>query len=270
MRIEHDFHVHTTLSLCADRNAATLDAYLELAKKQGIKKLGFADHMWDAAIPGASEGFYKQQDFVHVSQLRQAIRDNDGKYGIKLYFGCETEYDPLRKDIALTEEIAQEFDFILVPNSHTHMMMPKAYYEPKELHARFMLDAFRDIVSSPLAKYVTSIAHPFAAVCCPYDNRVLYDLISPAQYREVFCMAKEADIAIEINIYNYPMDHLAEIMDHPSLRMFDLAKECGCKFTFGSDAHSATPGNVHDRWAAAYVLAQLLNLKEDDLAEIVR
>ena len=270
MRIEHDIHIHTTLSLCAHDGTAKLDAYLELAKKQGIKKLGFADHMWDAAIPGASEGFYKPQDFAHVSQLRQEIRDKDGTDGIKLYFGCEAEYDPWRKDIALTEEVAQQFDFILVPNSHTHMMMPKEYYEPKERHAQFMLDAFRDIVSSPLAKYVTSMAHPFSAVCCPYDRRVLYDLITPAQYREVFCMAKEANIAIELNTSGYPIDNLAHIMDEPSIRMFDLAKECGCKFTFGSDAHSAAPGKQHDHWAVAYVLAQLLNLQEDDLADFVR
>lgn len=270
MRIEHDFHIHTTLSLCAHDSSATLENYIFKAKELGLNKLGFANHMWDSAIPGASEHFYKPQDFAHVSQLRREIARFNGSDGIRLYFGCEVEYDPVRRDVALTEEIAREFDFILVPNSHTHMIMPKENYEPKERHARFMLDAFRNIVTSPLAGYITAVAHPFSAVCCPYDRRILYDLISPAEYREVFSLAKEADIAIELNVGCYKKWTVRDIVEDPSIRMFKIAKECGCKFTFGSDAHSVAPGEPHDFWAVAYILAELLELKEEDLADLVR
>lgn len=270
IRIEHDFHIHTTLSLCAHDSSATVENYVRKAKELGLKKLGFADHMWDSAIPGASENFYKPQDFAHVAQLRQKIEKATNVDGIKLYFGCEVEYDPSREDIALTEETAKKFDFILVPNSHTHMMMPTEYYEPKKRHAQFMLNAFKNIVTSPLAKYVTAVAHPFSAVCCPYDRRLLYDMITPQEYRQVFSIAKKADIALEININDYKNCTISEIMDNPSLRMLSIAKDCGCKFTFGSDAHSAAPGEPQDFWALAYVLAELLDLQPRDLCELVR
>lgn len=270
MRIEHDFHIHTTLSLCAHDDSATVENYVRRAKELGLKKLGFADHLWDGAIPGASERFYKPQDFTHVAQLKQELARFDGVDGIRLYFGCEVEYDPARRDLALTEETARAFDFILVPNSHTHMIMPREDYHPPERHARFMLDAFRNIVASPLAGYITAVAHPFSAVNCPYDRRVLYDLISPGEYREVFELARQADIALELNVSGYKGWSLREIVEDPSIRMFQIARECGCKFTFGSDAHSAAPGEPHDLWWIAYVLAELLELTEADLPEIVR
>ena len=41
MKINHDFHIHTVYSFDADVNA-NVGTYLEVAKKIGLKKLGFA------------------------------------------------------------------------------------------------------------------------------------------------------------------------------------------------------------------------------------
>jgi histidinol phosphatase-like PHP family hydrolase len=49
--------------------------------------------------------------------------------------------------------------------------------------------------------------------------------------------------------------------------MFMLAKECGCKFIFGSDAHDS---KQHDFYENAQVIADVLGLKETDLADICR
>ena len=270
MIIDHDFHIHTTLSLCAHDETATVENYVRRAKRMGLRKLGFSNHMWDSAVSCAPNDFYKVQDCAHVAQLRREIDRYNAEDDVDLYFGCEVEYDPARRDIALTERAAQAFDYILVPNSHTHMMMPKESYEPKSRHAQFMFDAFVDIATSPLAKYVTAMAHPFSAVACPYDQRLLYPLISDEQYREAFSLARESDIAIELNLSCYTGFGIREIVQDPSIRMFRIAKECGCKFLFGSDAHSAAACASLDDWWIGYVLAELLELKEADIAEIAR
>jgi histidinol phosphatase-like PHP family hydrolase len=49
--------------------------------------------------------------------------------------------------------------------------------------------------------------------------------------------------------------------------MFRLAKECGCKFTFGSDAHDSSQ---HEFYGNAQILADILGLKETDILEICR
>ena len=148
--------------------------------------------------------------------------------------------------------------------------MPKELYEPYGKHARFMLDAFWDIVNSPLAPYVTGVAHPFAAVACPYDPRALYGLISEKQYRECFSAAKEKGIALEINISCFASLPLNELCAHPALAMYEIAKDVGCRFFFGSDAHTAEPGGIQDKWATACAMARLLDLTENDLAPAAR
>ena len=50
MRAEHDFHLHTSLSFCADE-CATLEGYVDIAKNFGLKKIGIANHFWDSKIP---------------------------------------------------------------------------------------------------------------------------------------------------------------------------------------------------------------------------
>ena len=54
---------------------------------------------------------------------------------LKIYFGGEAEYDPWHHDVSVTEAAAEQMDFLLVPNSHTHITMPKDLYEPYEKHA---------------------------------------------------------------------------------------------------------------------------------------
>ncbi len=44
MKTTHDFHIHTTLSKCATKENATMENYVNHAKKLGLKKLGFANH----------------------------------------------------------------------------------------------------------------------------------------------------------------------------------------------------------------------------------
>ena len=51
------------------------------------------------------------------------------------------------------------------------------------------------------------------------------------------------------------------------MRMFRLAKECGCKFTFGSDAHNQ--GNHEGYNRAGEYIAYLLGLCEDDVVRLV-
>ena len=273
MKITHDLHIHTSLSLCASREASAA-GYVALAKQHGLTRLGFADHYWDERIDGTHafcrdgvSGFYNPQNTAHIEQLRPQLDALRGQ-GIDLLFGCETEYDPYHHGVAITEEVAETMDFIIVPNSHTHMMMPKELYQPYEKHAAYMVNAYREIIESPVSRYITAMAHPFQAVCCPYDNRILISLITDDEYRRLFDRTAENGIAIEINTSCWYQKTDAEVEADPVWHLFSLAKECGCRFTFGSDAHDH---QVHSVYAAHTALAcRLLALREVDLAIITR
>lgn len=264
MRIKHDFHLHTHLSVCAKREVTAAD-YVANARRLGLKKLGFSDHFWDSAIEGANK-FYQPQDYEHILQLKpelEQLRCDD----IQFFFGCETEYDPFHHGVAITEAVAEQLDFLLVPNSHTHMMMPKDCYEPYRKHADFMLQALYEILNSPVSKYITAIAHPFEAVACPYPNGLLIDLITDDEFRRVLDVMAEKGVAFEINVSSMQKKTHDEIEKMSQIRLFRLAKEQGCRFLFGSDSHSA---GSHDAYGNASFVADLLALTEDDLAPIAR
>lgn len=264
MHIEHDFHLHTNLSVCASREVTAAD-YVANARRLGLKKLGFSDHFWDAAIEGANE-FYQPQHYEHILQLKpelEQLRCDD----IQFSFGCETEYDPFHHGVAITEAVAEQLDFLLVPNSHTHMMMPKALYEPYQKHADFMMQALEDILDSPVSRYVTAIAHPFEAVACPYPNQLLIDLIPDDAFKRVFEKMANKGIAFEINVASMRRKTPAEIEQMSQIRMFRLAKAQGCRFLFGSDSHNASS---HDSYGNADLVAGLLELTGEDIAPIAR
>lgn len=264
MKITQDLHMHTHLSSCA-KSEATLEAYIAQAESLGLDTLGIADHLWDDKIPLSPDDywhhFYSPQNLAHVLKAREEIKAVDTK-SLRILFGAEAEYDPIRGDIALSEEAGETLDFVLIPNSHTHMMMPKSLYEPYQAHADFMLKATRDILKSPMSKYVTALAHPFDAVACPYDKKLLYPLISQSEYREVFSEAREKNIAIEINTSPFLNKTDEEIKQNPKWEFFAIAKDCGCLFTFGSDCHHpASQKNI----LAARAISEVLRLTEKDI-----
>ncbi len=277
MNITHDFHIHTHLSLCADKSA-TAEAYAKAFKEQGIKKAGFSDHFWDDTYENSHaylldntgqhnpKGFYIPQNLEYISQFKAELAAVD--FGdTKIFFGCETDYDPVNRRPAITPATAEKLDFVLMPNSHTHMVMPIAYYEPYERHIDYMIQIYEDTLNSDVAKYITSMAHPFEAVCCLYDRYILMKMISDDTYKRLFSKTAEKGIAIEVNVSCMRGKTPEEIANLEEMRLYRLAKEEGCLFTFGSDSHD---DQAHKYYSNATLVANFLGLKETDLHPLVR
>lgn len=238
MKITADIHVHTNLSACAKRDA-TVERYVQMAKGSGLSVLGFANHLWDSAfIPGVSE-WYRPQNLTHVLQLREELPRSGEMDGIRLLFGCETEFTYENK-LCLAEENMDLFDYIIVPHSHTHMgvIVPRDWIADLKSHAKYLMDSFMGVVNHRLAKRITTIAHPFV----PGTKYEIYNatqaLIPDSYFKEAFCAAAEKGIAIEMNgaCLAFMPDEQALASEY--VRIYTIAKECGCRFTYGSDSHS--------------------------------
>ena len=96
-----------------------------------------------------------------------------------------------------------------------------------------MLKFFLSGVTSGLA---TSIAHPLLP--CGYldefDEAVAS--MSDAELLDAFGAARDHEVAIEITLGFLPSGQQFSI--ETPIRFLAIAKQAGCKFTFGSDAHS--------------------------------
>lgn len=267
MKITSDLHIHTSLSKCA-KAEATVAFYMDKARELGLKTLGFSDHLWDSAIPNANS-FYRPQHFDYISQIKPELEAAD-KTGIdRVLFGAEGEYDPWRHGVGLSVEVAEQLEFLLVPNSHTHMMMPKDYYQPPRRHAEFMLEAFHDILNSEIAPYVTAIPHPFAAVACSayYSAMVPISLITDDEFKACFASAAEKGVALEINPAFFRTATPETIQSHEMIRMYRIAKDEGCLFTVGMDSHSQGGYFAFD---SIYKVVEALELNESHLHPLAR
>ncbi len=236
MKLTQDLHIHTNLSSCAMRDTTAKD-YIPAAKTDGLTTLGFSNHLWDSDVAGASK-WYSPQNLEHVLQLKKELPQSGMIDGVRVLFGCETEFTYEWK-LCLTEEHMALFDYILAPHSHTHqgIVVPQDRVADLRDHAQYLMDSFLALVRHPLAHRITSIAHPFV----PGTKYAIYNatqaLIPDSYFREAFCEANEKGIAIEMNgscITYLPEE---EIPNCEYVRVYSIAKECGCKFTYGSDSH---------------------------------
>ena len=226
MKITSDNHVHTVSSLCARRDALPA-SYLELCKKHGITVIGFTDHMWDSAVSGASD-WYKPQNMERISLVRDMIPDDVD--GIKILFGCETEYVGNGK-IAITKESAKKLDYVLVPPNHFHqkdLVIPSSVTDNAEFK-KYLIDRFMEICAIDLGVPM-GFAHPFMPLGIPEMNVVLAS-ITDDEYIKCFNYAKECGKSVEIQTQ-------IAVVDNPEFnRMIKIAYDCGSLFHIGSDSH---------------------------------
>ena len=270
MKITHDLHMHTHLSFCG-KDEATVENYLRQAPELGLTTIGITDHVWDDAHPGMPP-WYRQdvrQNVEHVLQARAEIEACRGR-GVRILHGCEAEYDYPGRSTALSVESAEKFDFVIASSSHTGNTMPKVFYDPPRRHAEFMLQAYEDMLKSDVSRYFTAMAHPFHAVLCPYGHELPIEAITDDEYKRIFDMTAQRGIAVEINIkclVGYHAERTDDIVNQPHMRMFRIAKDYGCRFTFGTDCHFLSAQRMI-RFAPQ--IAELLELKPEDLHPLAR
>ena len=114
-----DMHTHSFISLCCHDEAANAQNYLNKAAEVGIAVLGITDHCWDERVPVKSNDFYSKQTIPWVKQIEKQL-PVDTK-GIKFYIGIESEYCGMSDKLGITAEGAAQFDYVLIPHTHTHM-----------------------------------------------------------------------------------------------------------------------------------------------------
>ena len=262
--IDHDLHVHTTLSACCSDPQATPENILARAAQQGLRTIAFTDHLWDGACPGASS-WYKPQDVDHVLQIRN--HDLSCTENVRAIVGCESEYAGNGK-VGLSPKTKSLFDWVLLPMSHLHMrgfVLPDGVTESTDI-AALMVHRFQEVLDLNLAD---GIAHPFLP--CGHLDRAdeILGFIPDHDFRACFDRAAEHTVSIEITTAFFPSTRGQKadgLHDETFLRILSLAKQCGCVFHLASDAHSLKGiGQVHK---LAPFLGEL-GLQRDDFAPIL-
>lgn len=233
-KIDHDYHIHSYLSLCSNDKEQTTERILKYAKENNLSSICITDHYWDASVPCASE-WYSLQGFDHIKQSLPLPQDNS----VKFLFGCETDMDKFMT-VGIPKSRFDDFDFIIIPTTHLHMAgftIPSEDAENNEKLAMHWVKRLATLFDMPLTFGKIGIAH----LTCPLINKKsrkeyleVLNMISSADMERLFKKAATLGCGIELNFDDMSFsDDEADTV----LRPFRIAKKCGCKFYLGSDAH---------------------------------
>jgi histidinol phosphatase-like PHP family hydrolase len=173
-----------------------------------------------------------------------------------------------RAGTLLAEENFDLFDFIIVPTTHLHMRgftITDEEWDSMDKRRELVVNRSFHLLEQHYPFHKMGLAHITCPLAAGYDENQwsnhlkLFGGISDAVYTDLFKKAAEVGIGIELNapIHRYNEQELDII-----LRPYRIAKECGCKFYLGSDAH--TPARLEAAHKDFELWVKLLKLTEND------
>ena len=262
--IDHDYHIHSYLSQCSGAPEQTPLGILEKAKELGLKRIALTDHFWDESVPGASEWYKTYHKLSDISKALPLPRDGE----VEFLFGCETDMDK-NGVIGLSRDKFDTFDFIIVSTTHLHMKgftVSEDDYPDTDRLAELWVQRFDALLGSELPFGKVGVAH-LTSICIGVENDRFVEVIGKIpeeEMRRLFTRAAALGLGIELNTSDF--FNRAQYFD-AMLRPFVIAKECGCKFYFGSDAHKPRGFNTY---GICQRVIDALELQEEDKFHIAR
>lgn len=253
--IDNDLHIHSRLSLCSMDEEQTPENILLYAKRNGLKTICLTDHFWDDAVEGASE-WYSGQNYQHISAFK-ALPKMDG---VRFLFGCETELDKFLT-LGISKKKMDLFDFIIIPTTHFHMIdytITQEQAQSPKTRAETWIKRFDAVLDMDLPFYKIGIAHLTCHLLAPTREEYLDVLnsIPTDKLQTLFVKAEKLGVGIELNV-TFSDDEADTV-----LRPYRIAKECGCKFYLGSDAHH--PCDLLNAMNKFQRVVDMLELEESD------
>ena len=260
-----DLHIHTNLSFCAPRTTSVA-SYLEHCGREGITRLGMTNHLYAASKEGIQGLSYLEYSLQGKTEIER-IKD---KCGVEMLFGCESEIF-WGEEAGLRPQDAKHFDYVLLAASHIFNFMHiynKMDLSTPEKVRKLVLEQFKRACRTEY-DIPSGICHPLYPICCPWEQEVV-DGMTEEEMEECYSLAAEKGKSIEIHACIYRNGtQLDEDGISPSyVRLLTVAKKCGCKFHFGSDAHAPNGfTGVHSKLELA---ARRAGITEADLWELAR
>ena len=256
--VDNDLHIHSKISACSGDALQTNERLLQYASENGLKTICLTDHFWDDSVEGASV-WYEPQNYKHIV----AAKPLPQKENIRFLFGCETE---LNKELTLgvSKEKLDLFDFIVIPTTHFHMLgytLSEEQSASSQNRATAWIKRFDAVLEMELPFHKIGMAHLTCSLIAPSREEYLevLSLIPAGEMKRLFTKAAKLGVGIELNSYDM---NFAEEETDVVLRPYRIAKECGCKFYLGSDAHH--PDALDGAKAVFERAIDLLELTEED------
>lgn len=203
--IKGDLHMHTNYDLetSHDLGVDSLTAHLDRARELGYEYIGISDHN-----PSATKHTGKQ--IIDIMKRRKDYYDGQAQ-GKKVHVlvMCEVDIAP-DGSLALPEAA---FDYVeaVIVSIHSSFIQPRAETTKRVIKA---------LTTHPKVRI---FGHPTGRLLTKREGVEI-------EWKEVFAVCKERDIALEINAY-------PQRLDLPDTIVYD-ARKAGLQFCINTDSHA--------------------------------
>ena len=227
---DHDFHIHSTVSLCCKDEKQTPERILQYAKDNGYKSVCLTNHFWDENVESEAE-WHEAHRFNNLISVLPLPQDSE----VKLLLGAETDID-YNNVLGISDERMQMLDFVVVATTHLHLAgntVKTAIKTPEEA-AEAWINKFEALLNMELPWHKIGIAHLTCGHILKGQTPNVISLLSDECLYSFFSESARKGLGIELNMKTLFMSQEEkEIL----LRPYYIAKDCGCKFYLGSDSH---------------------------------
>lgn len=230
---DHDFHIHSTVSRCSKDPLQTPERILEYAKENSFTKICLTNHFWDENVKSEAH-WIDEHGFSYLTSVLPLPQCE----GISFLFGAELDID-YNGVLGISEERLALLDFVTVATTHMHLQgnTVKEKISSPEEGAAIWLEKIRILLDKPLPRNKVGIAHMTCGHIMKEKTPDVIRLLGNEDLYDVFSRCAEKAIGIELNTKTlFSSEEEKDII----LRPYFIAKDCGCKFYLGSDAHKVS------------------------------
>jgi len=234
MKVDIDTHLHTPLSKCCHDPASTIENIAAVLAGRGYRLIAVTDHVWGhpTVEPNSwyrahpESGTLEQADYIHA---------HAAEFPLAVLAGCEADMKA-PGIFGITQAMREKLDLVML--SSDHFQLRDFVEQPSEVTpenlAKLMMKFFRSAVRESGADILT---HPlYTNSYDEFYDRAL-DCIGDAELLDALGEAAERKIALELNAGLFVAAVKGRYRWDSQVRVFTLAKQAGCKFTMGTDAH---------------------------------
>lgn len=254
-KADHDFHIHSTVSGCCKDPLQTPQRILQYAKENGFTKVCLTNHLWDENVKSEAH-WIDIHSFRYLTSVLPLPQDEN----VRFLFGAEVDID-YNGILGISEERLEKLDFIAVATTHMHLdgsTVRERLKTPRE-GAEIWLEKINNLLSYDLPRNKVGIAHMTCGHIMQEKTPEVIKLLRTEELYDVFSRCAEKAIGIELNtktIFN--SEEEKDIL----MRPYYIAKDCGCKFYLGSDAHKTSA--LSEAKANFERIINILDLEEND------
>ena len=228
--MKQNFNYHTHTYRC--HHARGLDEeYIKAAIAAGFKTLGFSDHIPYPNHNGGRMRMSYDERLEYYAAMKRLKEKYKGL--IDIYYGFESEYFEEYHDYYF--EIKKEVDYLILGQHDSTL----------EGRARFFSDFRKEDYKDYERLCIKAMHTGLFKVLCHPDYVLLsvneYDDDLLRMFEAIFKEAAKTNTVIEINLNGlergkgYISGELT--YSYPNGKILKIAKDCGCRFIFGADAH---------------------------------